>query len=145
MNALTVYGGLFLTAFIAATIFPAQSELALAGLLLSGAYPPVLLIAVASVGNVAGSLVNWALGRFAERFRDRRWFPAGSQILARAQTWYARYGYWSLLASWMPFIGDPLTVAAGLLREPLWRFLLLVAIAKTGRYLVLAAVTLGWT
>ncbi|GIK79595.1 MAG: DedA family protein [Pseudorhodoplanes sp.] len=145
MNALTVYGGLFLTAFIAATIFPAQSELALAGLLLSGAYPPVLLIAVASVGNVAGSLVNWALGRFAERFRDRRWFPAGSQTLARAQTWYARYGYWSLLASWMPFIGDPLTVAAGLLREPLWRFLLLVAIAKTGRYLVLAAVTLGWT
>lgn len=145
MNALTVYGGLFLTAFIAATIFPGQSELALAGLLLSGAYPPVLLIAVASVGNVAGSLVNWALGRFAERFRDRRWFPAGSQTLARAQTWYARYGYWSLLASWMPFIGDPLTVAAGLLREPLWRFLLLVAIAKTGRYLVLAAVTLGWT
>lgn len=45
----------------------------------------------------------------------------------------------------MPFVGDPLTVAAGLLREPLWRFFLLVALAKTGRYLVLAAFTLGWT
>ncbi|KAB2884364.1 MAG: DedA family protein [Pseudorhodoplanes sp.] len=145
MSALAVYGGLFLTAFIAATILPAQSELALAGLLLGGAYPPALLIAAASAGNVAGSVVNWMLGRLAERYRDRRWFPASPAALDRAQAWYRRYGYWSLLASWMPFVGDPLTVAAGLLREPLWRFFLLVAIAKTGRYLVLAAFTLGWT
>lgn len=84
MSVLAVYGGLFLTAFIAATILPAQSELALAGLLLGGAYPPALLIAAASAGNVAGSVVNWMLGRLAERYRDRRWFPASPAALDRA-------------------------------------------------------------
>lgn len=144
MSAFPVYAGLFLAAFVAATIFPAQSELALAGLLLGGAYSPWLLIAVASAGNILGSVVNWLLGRAAERFRGRSWFPANPAALERAQEWYRRFGRWSLLASWVPFIGDPLTVVAGLLREPLWSFLLLVAIAKTGRYLALAALTLGW-
>lgn len=143
MSTLAVYAGMFLTAFVAATLLPAQSELALAGLLASG-YSPWLLIAVASVGNVAGSVVNWALGRFAEHFRGRRWFPASESALDRAQGWYQRFGRWSLLASWVPVIGDPLTVVAGLMREPLWSFVLLVAFAKIGRYLAVAAFTFGW-
>lgn len=73
---------------------------------------------MASLGNVGGSAVNWLLGRGIERFRDRRWFPAGPSALERAQRWYRRYGKWSLLASWVPVIGDPLTVIAGVLREP---------------------------
>ncbi len=82
------------------------------------------------------------LGRAALRFRDRRWFPAGPAALERASRWYGRYGRWSLLLSWAPLIGDPLTVAAGILREPLWSFLLLVATAKFARYTVLAFATL---
>ena len=132
------YGGLFLTAFAAATIFPMQSEAVLIGLLLSEHYSVFLLIAVASAGNILGAVVNWWLGRGVERFRGRRWFPVGAAGLARAQAWYGRYGRWSLLASWVPFIGDPLTVVAGVLREPLWSFLALVSIAKIGRYVVLA-------
>lgn len=145
MSDLAAYAGLFGAAFVAATILPAQSEAALVGLLLTGAHPPALLLLVASVGNVAGSAVNWLLGRSVERYRDRRWFPVGPAALERAQGWYRRYGRWSLLLSWAPVVGDPLTVAAGVMREPFLPFLLLVALAKTGRYLVLAALALGWS
>jgi membrane protein YqaA with SNARE-associated domain len=138
MMDFAAYGSLFLAAFVAATILPAQSELVLAGLLASGQYSPVVLVAVASVGNILGSVANWLLGRAIEHFRDQPWFPVTPDALKRAEGWYRRYGRWSLLASWMPVIGDPLTVVAGVLREPLWSFLLLVAIAKTGRYIVLA-------
>lgn len=143
MAALAVYSGLFFTALIAATILPAQSEAVLAGLLLTGDYPVWALIAVASAGNVLGSCVNWLLGRGIERFADRRWFPVKRDALLRAERWYHRYGRWSLLLSWAPFIGDPLTVVAGVLREPFPVFLALVIVAKVGRYLVLAAVTLS--
>lgn len=143
MAALAVYSGLFFTALIAATILPAQSEAVLAGLLLAGDHPVWALIAVASAGNVLGSVINWLLGRGIERFAERRWFPVGPEALARAERWYHRYGRWSLLLSWAPFIGDPLTVVAGVLREPFPVFLALVTIAKVGRYLVLAAATLS--
>ena len=145
MSALASYGGLFLAAFLAATILPAQSEAALAALLIAGQHPPFWLIAVASLGNVLGSVVNWGLGRGIERIRHHRWFPASEQQLGRAETFYKRWGYWSLLLSWVPVIGDPLTLIAGVLREPFWRFVLIVAIAKTGRYLVLAMVLSGWS
>ena len=135
-----LYLGLFLSAFAAATIVPMQSEAVLVGLLLAD-HSPSLLVAVASVGNVLGSVLNWLLGRWIEHFRDRAWFPVSSEKLDRAQRWYHRYGKWSLLLSWVPIIGDPITVIAGVLREPLRVFLPLVALAKTGRYIVLAAVT----
>ena len=141
MTDLVAYAGLFLAALIAATILPMQSEAVLVGLLLAD-YSPWLLIGVASVGNVLGSVVNWLIGRGLERFRDRPSFPVNEAGLERAQRWYRRYGKWSLLLSWLPVVGDPLTVVAGTLREPFRMFLLLVTIAKVGRYLVLAAVTL---
>lgn len=143
MADLGIYAGLFAVAFLAATILPAQSELGLAGLILSGSNSVVLLVAVASAGNTLGAVVNWGLGRGVERFSGRRWFPVTPERLERAAGWYRRYGRWSLLLSWVPFIGDPLTVAAGVLREPLATFLLLVAIAKTGRYIVVAALAVA--
>lgn len=136
-----VYPGLFLTAFLAATVLPAQSEALLVALLLAD-HPPWLLVAVATAGNVLGSVVNWWLGRGIERFRNRRWFPVGPAALARAQRWYARVGKWSLLLSWVPVIGDPLTLVAGVMREPLPVFVLLVTLAKLGRYVVLALAAL---
>ena len=145
MIDLAVYVGLFLTAFVAATILPMQSEAALVGLLLADIRPVWALVIVASVGNVAGSVVNWLLGRGIERFRGARWFPVSQRQLDRAGSWYRKYGWWSLLLSWVPVIGDPLTVAAGVMREPFARFLLVVSIAKFGRYIVLAALVLSWT
>jgi membrane protein YqaA with SNARE-associated domain len=142
MDGVVALSGLFAIAFLAATILPAQSEAALVGLQLAG-YPVVLLVVVASIGNTLGAAVNWALGRGVEQFRDRRWFPVSPAALDRATGWYRKWGRWSLLLSWAPIGGDALTVAAGVLREPFWSFLVLVAIAKTGRYVVLAAATAG--
>lgn len=138
------YIGLFISALIAATILPMQSEAVLVGLLVQSAHPVAALVLVATVGNVLGSVINWYLGGAVLHFKDRRWFPASEQQLERAEKWYRRYGRWSLLGSWLPIVGDPLTVAAGLLREPLASFLLLVTIAKGARYALLATLTLAW-
>ncbi|WP_183874472.1 YqaA family protein [Rhizobium sp. BK491] len=143
MTDLLAYFGLFMAAFGAATILPMQSEAVLAGLLLTGRYSAVWLVVTAGVGNILGSLVNWMLGRGIERFRQRRWFPVGEDTLDRAQAWYRKYGKWSLLASWVPIVGDPITVVAGVLREPLPTFLLLVTIAKLGRYVIVALATMN--
>lgn len=144
MGDIAAYAGLFVVAFVAATILPMQSEAMLAGLLISDAYSTFLLLVVASAGNILGSVVNWLLGRVIERFRDRTWFPASPKALNRAEKWYRRYGRWTLLLSWMPIGGDALTVIAGVLREPFWSFLVLVAIAKIGRYLVILGVLQLW-
>lgn len=137
------YLALFLAALCAATILPMQSEAVLTGLLLAGGSSPAALVAVASAGNVLGSVINWALGRGISRFQDRKWFPASPEQLARARDFYLRYGRWSLLLSWVPVIGDPLTVMAGVLREKLWVFALIVGFAKTARYIALAWAVLG--
>lgn len=143
MDDFAVFAGLFAVAFVAATLLPAQSEAALAGLIVMGTYSPAALVLVASAGNILGSVVNWLIGRRIEAFRDRRWFPASPKMLDRATGWYRRYGRWSLLLSWVPVIGDPLTLVAGVLREPLWSFVALVAVAKTVRYVLVAAAVVG--
>ena len=134
--------GLFLSAFIAATLLPAQSELVLAGMIAGGMQPVWLLVLTATLGNVLGSVVNWLLGRFFSQLQNRSWFPVKKEHLQRAEKWYHKYGRWSLLLSWAPVIGDPLTLAAGLLREPLPFFLAIVGAAKLIRYLVVALAAL---
>lgn len=143
-HVMIAYILLFSSALVAATILPMQSEAVLVGLLAAGDHPAAALIIVATVGNVLGSVINWYLGRYLLRFQERRWFPGSGHQLARAQTWYRRYGRWSLLGSWLPVVGDPLTVVAGIMREPFAPFLLLVTIAKGTRYLVLAALASAW-
>lgn len=133
---------LFLAAFAAATLIPAQSEAVLVGMLLAETNPIWLLLLVATTGNVLGSLVNWAIGWFLQNRMPVRWFPVSADQLARAQVWYARWGWWTLFGSWLPIIGDPLVLAAGLMREPFWRVVLVVTLAKAGRYVVLAWATL---
>ena len=135
--------GLFLSALIAATLIPAQSEAVLVALLVAGKHAVGVLLAVATVGNVAVSALNWLLGRYLTRYAGRRWFPVSNAQLERAASTYARWGHWSLLGAWLPVIGDPLTVAAGFLHTPFWRFLVIVTLAKGGRYAVLAWATLS--
>lgn len=135
-------GAMFLAAFGAATVLPFQSEVVFVALQLDGV-PIVPLLAVASVGNILGSVVNYGLGRWVEHFRHRSWFPVSEAQLDRAQRWFARWGAWSLLLSWAPF-ADALTVVAGILRTPPLLFLALVAIAKTGRYAVVAGLVDGF-
>lgn len=128
---------LFSSSFFAATIFPAQSELVLLGLSAAGNNPKWLLFAVASVGNVSGSVINWLLGRYLIHFQDSKWFPVKVNAVNKATGLYNKYGVWTLLLAWTPFIGDPLTLAAGMFKTNIWLFLLLVTIGKAGRYAVL--------
>ncbi len=144
LSGLAVYFGLFAAALVAATLLPAQSELALAALVAAGSQPAWALILIASLGNILGSTVNWVLGRYFSHFAHRRWFPVKGDNLARVSAWYRRYGRWSLLLSWAPIIGDPLTLVAGLLREPLESFLVIVGLAKVTRYMVVAAMAGSW-
>lgn len=142
MNELSALLALAMSAFTSATILPGTSEALLVALALGEAASLPALFVVATTANVAGSCVNWLLGRQIDRFRNRSWFPVTPERLEQAREWYARYGVWSLLLSWMPVVGDPITVAAGALRTPFFIFLLLVIVAKAARYaLVLWAVT----
>jgi len=134
---LALYLGLFWNAFLAATLLPAFSELALAGLLKAEMGTPSVLLFFATAGNVAGSVVNWGMGRSLNRFQHRRWFPFKAEKLQRAQAQFARFGYWSLLFSWLPIVGDPLTLVAGMLRTPFFLFLPLVITGKALRYAVI--------
>lgn len=133
-----MYFSVFISAFLAATIIPAQSEAVLAYQLSLAPGAVVALVTFATVGNVLGAMLNWALGRFFTHHRDKRWFPIQTHKIEKAEKQYRKYGRFSLLLSWVPFIGDPITVVAGVLREPLWSFILLVTIAKSARYIVIA-------
>ncbi|WP_136254840.1 YqaA family protein [Onishia niordana] len=134
---------LFLVALASATLLPGGSELWLARLWCQGE-PVVLLWVLATAGNTLGSLINVALGRYARRYQHRRWFPASPRRLARAERGYRRFGEASLLLSWVPVIGDPLTVLAGIFRLPWWRATLWILIAKGGRYALLLWLADAW-
>ena len=131
--------GLFLGAFLAATILPFSSEIMLVAALQAGEAPVWLLVSVAAAGNILGAVVNWWLGGALLYWQDRRWFPFSPKAIERASEQFRRYGQWSLLFAFVPFIGDPLTLVAGLLRMKFWPFLVLVSIGKTARY-----VFIGW-
>jgi membrane protein YqaA with SNARE-associated domain len=130
---------LFASAFLAATLLPFPSEVTLAGLLVAGRGEVASLWLVATIGNTLGSLVNWAMGRLALRFEGRPWFPLRRNRLAHAQRWFNRYGVWTLLLCWLPIVGDPLALVAGLMRTPFLLSVVLIAIGKGARYAVVIA------
>ncbi|WP_348638916.1 YqaA family protein [Salinicola sp. MH3R3-1] len=109
-------------------------------MLFSNKYLIPLLLLVATLGNVLGSAINWYIGRHIDQYSHRRWFPCKKEKLDKTRAIYLRHGRWVLVLSWMPIVGDPLTIIAGFMREPLWSFLLIVTFAKGLRYLVIAAI-----
>jgi len=125
---------LFGAAFLAATILPFYSEVILFALLREDG-DPLALVVVATLGNTLGAVVNWLLGRYLLHFQDRRWFYFSRSQIERAQRWYQRYGFWSLLLAWAPVGGDALTLIAGIMKVRLWLFLLLVGSGKALRYI----------
>ncbi|UUA71853.1 YqaA family protein [Cellvibrio sp. QJXJ] len=128
-----VYASLFFTALIAATFFPLSSEALLVSLLHQG-YSPLLLGLVATLGNTLGSCINWYLGRQCLHFQHKKWFPISPAQLQRAQQQFQRYGIYSLLFAWLPIVGDPLTLLAGVMRVQFPLFVALVAVGKALRY-----------
>jgi membrane protein YqaA with SNARE-associated domain len=139
----TAYLTLFLSAFGAATILPGSSEVVLSALLVQHRDAVGTLLVVATVGNTLGAIVNWLLGRFLVKWQGRTWFPVAAPALERASALFGRFGYPLLLLSWLPVIGDPITLAAGVLRARLLPFILLVLVGKAARYAVVAGAVAG--
>jgi membrane protein YqaA with SNARE-associated domain len=131
-----IYLSLFFISFLAATILPFSSEFTLAGLITTSNYDNVLLLIVASFGNVLGSVVNWVLGFYSRNLTIKKWFPFKETQIERSSKWFNKFGKWSLLFAWVPILGDPLTLVAGLLRVRFLDFIILVAIGKVSRYLL---------
>ena len=132
-----IYLSLFVISFLAATILPFSSELTLAGLIATSNYDNLLLLVVASFGNVLGSVVNWVLGFYSRNLITKKWFPFKDKQIENSSKWFNKLGKWSLLFAWVPVIGDPLTLAAGLLRVKFTEFLILVIIGKVSRYFII--------
>ena len=127
------YWIIFASAFGAATILPFYSEVAV-GAAIQTDFNAWIVWGAASIGNTLGAMVNWVLGRYLEHFKGRRWFPVSEKQLRKAQHWFNRYGVWTLLLAWLPLVGDPLTVVAGVMRVRLWLFTVLVGLGKSARY-----------
>ena len=132
-----IYLSLFFISFLAATILPFSSELTLAGLISTSNYDNLLLLVFASFGNVLGSIFNWGLGFYARNITIKKWFPFKETQIERSSKWFSKFGKWSLLFAWVPIVGDPLTFVAGLLRVRFLDFIILVAIGKVSRYLII--------
>jgi len=138
MDVLSGYGyiGLFTASFLAATILPLSSEVVLIFLLLNN-HDPVFSIAVATSGNVLGSVTNYALGFWGSFLIMKRLLRLSQTQIARSEQRFKKYGVFSLLLAWVPIIGDPLTVAAGILKINIYLFLILVTAGKLFRYIII--------
>ena len=132
-----IYLSLFSISFLAATVLPFSSELTLAGLISTSNYDNLLLLVFASFGNILGSVFNWGLGFYARNLTIKKWFPFKETQIERSSKWFSKFGKWSLLFAWVPIVGDPLTFVAGLLRVRFFDFIILVAIGKVSRYLII--------
>ncbi|RQW62935.1 YqaA family protein [Vibrio viridaestus] len=129
---------LFITGFLSATLLPGGSEAVLFATLDLHQFSPLLAITVATLGNTLGGATNYALGL---------WIPnrtEGRKRGLKSLLWLQKYGYWALLFSWLPVIGDAMCVAAGWLRMKFWPSLILIFIGKAIRYAVLTALFYGF-
>ena len=129
------YLQLLLFSFLAATFLPFSSEVILTTMYLSKNFNIFILLIVASIGNISGSLFNWYLGKKILIFKDKKWFPISNDRLKKSEKFFQKYGVWSLLLAWVPIIGDPLTMIAGVLRIKLIVFLIFVSTSKISRYI----------
>lgn len=135
------YPALFLVSFLASTILPLGSEWLLAALIISGK-SPALSIAVALGGNTLGALTTYAIGIYGGPFLIGRVLRLDEASRARGEKVYARFGFWSLLLSWVPILGDPLCLLGGILRVHWARFTVLVAAGKLARYIIVGMVAM---
>ena len=126
-----------MAAFLAATILPFSSE-ALLLFVISSSEQLMVPVLVASVGNITGSFLNYYLGWKGNELILIKIFRLSEEEISRASRIFKKYGSFSLLFAWVPIVGDPLTVVAGLFKMNLLLFAVLVSVGKFSRYLILA-------
>lgn len=131
-----IYLTLFFSAFISATLIPFGSEALLIYDIKEG-YNVYFLILFATLGNTLASILNYFLGLKGESFLVKNNFLK-EKLLLKSKNYFYKYGWFCILFSWLPIIGDPITFIAGVLKFNLKLFILLVLIAKFLRYLFIA-------
>ena len=143
MSSIEVYIILFTSSFASSTILPGHSEITLTALITQKKYDISYLVFFASLGNILGSVLNWYLGLYFLKFKNKKWFPFKENHINKVSKSFLKYGKWSLLLSWVPFIGDILTLVAGMFRVPLHQFIIIVSVAKIGRYIFVSLIALS--
>jgi len=138
------YLGMGLASFLAGTFFPFSSETVMAALLLASDMDPVLTVASASIGNVLGSMVNYAIGRMCKPETVNRLFKIKPSRMERAQKYVGRYGSWMGFFAFLPILGTAISLALGFLRANVWGTLLFTLIGKVARYVIVAYSTLAF-
>lgn len=131
------YPALFFLSFLASTLIPLGSEWLLVTLVVQG-FAPLPVVLVASAGNFLGACTSYYIGVYGSVFLTAKILRMDTADRARAERFFARYGSWSLLLSWLPVVGDPLCVVAGMMKVAFGRFALLVVTGKVARYAAVA-------
>jgi membrane protein YqaA with SNARE-associated domain len=135
------YSSLFILSFMASTVVPVGSEWLMVSMVVKG-FDPVLAVSTATAGNTLGACTTYGIGIYGSTWMTQKLFRMDEKAQKRAEKFYARYGIWSLLFSWLPVIGDPICFAGGLLRIHFGLFVLLVLAGKLFRYGILAILVL---
>lgn len=130
------YWGLFLATFLAATVLPFSSEFVLTSLLLAG-FDATACLLVATAGNWLGGMSSYGLGWLGDWHRLHKWLRVKEESILKWKKHIDRYGPWSALLCWTPFIGDPIAIALGVFRVNWWLVSLNMLIGKFARYAVL--------
>ncbi len=133
------YPALFLLSFLAATVLPLGSEWMLVLMIVKG-FSPTYCVLIATAGNYFGACTTYLIGWWGSEYVPRRILRMNDRQVERAKGHYEKYGSWSLLFSWVPIIGDPLCLVAGIFRVHFVRFSVLVFSGKFARYALLAGV-----
>jgi len=131
------YISIFFLSFLAATIIPFSSEVGLFSYMAVGKFNNELLLIFASLGNILGSCVNYILGLYIIKFKTKSWFPFKDNQILKATNWFNRFGVYSLFFAFLPIVGDPLTLIAGMFRVSFIKFIILVSFGKILRYLLI--------
>jgi len=124
---------LFFSALVSSTLFPGGSEALVLYRIHEGDTPSSVLLTATS-GNVLGSLITYGMGWFGSAALHHRFLRINEAHIERSRQWFDHYGKLSLLLAWLPIVGDPLCLVAGILKSSFWWFLILVSLGKLGRY-----------
>jgi len=131
------YISIFFLSFLASTIFPFSSEVGLVSYMTLGKFNNELLLIFASLGNILGSCVNYILGLYIIKFKNKSWFPFKDNQIIKTTKWFNRFGIYSLFFAFLPIVGDPITLIAGIFRVSFLKFIILVSLGKILRYLLI--------
>ena len=139
LDFLIQYGpiGMLVAAFIAGSVFPFSSEAIMLAMLAAGVDPWELVI-YASIGNTAGSMFNYSIGRMGRIDWIEKYLRVKKESLDKAQRFMGGRGAWMGFFAFLPILGSAISILLGLMRANVFITLISIAIGKVMRYMIIA-------